>query len=293
MANKEKQKLGSYIRWTRKGRGYTLRALAEKIGIDHAHLSRIETNQILPSDETLRKIAVALDAPHLFIFANRKIPAELYEDAKNRKLSDIMEVVQKGITEEVTEELEKERLKYPPGDPFRDVVPDHPDIFDDQDWFYMFESIGAPYEWIFLPPPIRSKAIEMISKWRDQESDLILLEQEVKKLLPDPKDVVALSMTAENAGYYAGFKEGLIKAFQILNDQLKKNPYWFFAFFFSVTEARLLASFYELFKNIESSPLTLNENVLYTVIDTFANLIKISQSQGNVQNNTQNKKSDR
>lgn len=278
MALKEKQKLlGSYIRWTRKGRGYTLRALAEKIGIDHAHLSRIETNQILPSDDTLKKIAVALDAPHLFMIANRKIPTDLFNDIQSRKLSDMLGVVQKGITDEINEETEKERIKYPSDDPFRSIIPDHPDVIQDQDWFGMFESINAPYEWIFLPPPIRSKAIEMLLKWRDQETELIALEHELKKLLSDPKDAIALSTTAENAGYYAGFEKGLIEAFQTLKDHLKKNPYWFFAFFFSSTEARLLASFYDLLINIESSPLTFNEKMLHAVIDTFANLVKISQ----------------
>jgi len=285
MKEKEEKEIGSFIRWLRKGRGYTLRDLAQRVGINHAHLSRIETNQVVPSVKILRKLAIALEAPQIFVVAGRTIPADLELEKNNQKFNDVLKVVQEGITKESLEGIDEEMAKYPSDDPFRDIIPDHPNVFPEKhDWFSAFTSLGIEYEWIFLPPPIRAEVINASLRWCDKNSELMFLEQEFKdknQKLPD--NIYNLSTVAEDTGFHKGFEMGLIEAFKIFQNQLKENSLWFFAFFFPPAEARLLTTFYELCKTIDASRITLDKDILYIFINAFINLLKDNQFNQNNQ----------
>ena len=54
-------KLGEKIRQLRKSKGLTQEQLAEKIGIDNKHLSRIEKGRHMPTYKILKNLATALD----------------------------------------------------------------------------------------------------------------------------------------------------------------------------------------------------------------------------------------
>lgn len=55
--------IGNKIKALRKSQGLTQEQLAEKVGIDDKHLSKIENNKHQPSYATLCKIAEVLDFP--------------------------------------------------------------------------------------------------------------------------------------------------------------------------------------------------------------------------------------
>lgn len=55
--------LGLNIAYYRKKRGMTQEALAEKIGIDQTHMSKIEVASVGVSLDTLFKLSKALDIP--------------------------------------------------------------------------------------------------------------------------------------------------------------------------------------------------------------------------------------
>ena len=56
-----KDKLGDKIRKIRKSKGLTQKQLADKIGIDNKHLSRIEKGLHMPTYKILKNIAAALE----------------------------------------------------------------------------------------------------------------------------------------------------------------------------------------------------------------------------------------
>jgi transcriptional regulator with XRE-family HTH domain len=72
-----KQLLGLRIKEIRKKRGLSQEGLAEKVGIDPKHLSRIESGRGYPSMDTLELIASAVDVDIKLFFEN-----EHFEDAK-------------------------------------------------------------------------------------------------------------------------------------------------------------------------------------------------------------------
>lgn len=53
--------IGAFLRQCRKELGLSLRALAQRVGVDVAYLSRVESDQVSPSSRLLRKLANALD----------------------------------------------------------------------------------------------------------------------------------------------------------------------------------------------------------------------------------------
>lgn len=65
------------VRQLRKDRGLSIKALARRIRVHHAYISRIESGQVQPSEQILRKICRALkhDEAELMILADR-IPPE-------------------------------------------------------------------------------------------------------------------------------------------------------------------------------------------------------------------------
>ena len=60
--------LGARIRELRKARGLSQEELAEKIGIEQKHVSRIEVGKNYPTIPRLEKIAEALEAPIMLFF---------------------------------------------------------------------------------------------------------------------------------------------------------------------------------------------------------------------------------
>ena len=57
------KKLGLTIAYYRKLRGLTQEALAEKIGVDQTHISKIEVASVGISLDNLFRISIALDVP--------------------------------------------------------------------------------------------------------------------------------------------------------------------------------------------------------------------------------------
>ncbi|UXR33665.1 helix-turn-helix domain-containing protein [Staphylococcus simulans] len=72
--------LGNAIRKARKENDYTLKQLGEELGVTHAYLSRIENNKVVPTDELLKKIAIALDKYGLSDYLNEfRVLAGFYD----------------------------------------------------------------------------------------------------------------------------------------------------------------------------------------------------------------------
>jgi transcriptional regulator with XRE-family HTH domain len=70
-------KLGMRLRQLRKEKGVSIKVLARRLKVNHAYLSRIESGQVQPSEQILRKLARSLkhDEAELMILADR-IPPE-------------------------------------------------------------------------------------------------------------------------------------------------------------------------------------------------------------------------
>lgn len=75
-------RFGKRVRELRQGKGYTLRALAARIGVGFTYLSKVENEKLdfadYPSDDLIVKLAKALDADadELLIMA-KKIPPQI------------------------------------------------------------------------------------------------------------------------------------------------------------------------------------------------------------------------
>ncbi|WHZ28061.1 MAG: hypothetical protein OJF51_002859 [Nitrospira sp.] len=69
-------KIGTRIRQLRKQYGFGIKSLSKKVKINQAYLSRIETGQVQPSEEAIKKISKALhhDEAELMVLAD-KIPS--------------------------------------------------------------------------------------------------------------------------------------------------------------------------------------------------------------------------
>ncbi len=74
-----KELLGSRIKELRKSKGFSQDALAERIGIDAKHLSRLEVGGSFPSLDTLERLAGVLEAElkDFFEFSHEANPKEL------------------------------------------------------------------------------------------------------------------------------------------------------------------------------------------------------------------------
>ncbi|ABK99517.1 helix-turn-helix domain-containing protein [Pelobacter propionicus] len=77
--------LGLRIRELRKRAGMTQEQLAELLGIDQKHMSRIELGKSYPSLDRLLKIAVVVNAPlpNLFEFGHMNTAADLQQQVVN------------------------------------------------------------------------------------------------------------------------------------------------------------------------------------------------------------------
>jgi len=90
------KKLGQRIKELRKAKKLTQTHLAEKVGIDYKHLSRIEVGSSYPSINTLQKIAHSLDveASELFSFgfsrSKNELIQEIYEILNNTEHKNVV-----------------------------------------------------------------------------------------------------------------------------------------------------------------------------------------------------------
>lgn len=83
--------LGSYIREVREklrgeDKSYSLRQVAQRVGVEPAYLSKIERELVPPpSEDTIRKIAVALgEDPDLLLAMAGKVSSDLQEIIRRR-----------------------------------------------------------------------------------------------------------------------------------------------------------------------------------------------------------------
>jgi transcriptional regulator with XRE-family HTH domain len=58
------QNFGEYLRNVRQAKGITIRELAEKTGLNHSAISRIERNERIPKATTIKKLALGVDEPY-------------------------------------------------------------------------------------------------------------------------------------------------------------------------------------------------------------------------------------
>lgn len=89
MESKLQKLLGARIKELRNGRGLSQEKLAELIGIDVKHLSRVETGVNAPSVGRLESFSVALGVPVRSLFDYGHL------DGRDEKLGDIGEMLKK------------------------------------------------------------------------------------------------------------------------------------------------------------------------------------------------------
>lgn len=82
-----KEKLGSRIKAFRKAKGLSQEQLAELVGIEQKHVSRLEVGTSYPTIDRLEKIAVALDVPMGSFFDAGN---QTYYEEKAKKLELMM-----------------------------------------------------------------------------------------------------------------------------------------------------------------------------------------------------------
>jgi len=88
-----KELLGARIKELRKSRNISQEVLAEQIGVEPQHMSRIESGRSYPSIDRLEKISTALRVPlkDFFEFTHLEDAAERQEtiDSLTKDLSDV------------------------------------------------------------------------------------------------------------------------------------------------------------------------------------------------------------
>lgn len=97
---------GDTIRNARKGQKISLRALAEKLGINFTYLSKIESGELAaPAEDKIIAIAnqLGLDADELFMLA-RRVPSELTASVLRPQMPKILRAT-KGLSNEQLEEM--------------------------------------------------------------------------------------------------------------------------------------------------------------------------------------------
>jgi transcriptional regulator with XRE-family HTH domain len=115
-ARNRMSEFGTRIRDARRERGLSLRALAERIGVNFTYLSKIEAGEMdPPSEEKILAIAreLEVESDELFILA-QKMPDELTRAALQTHVPQILRMV-KGLSEDeklkLLKRLEKQASK--------------------------------------------------------------------------------------------------------------------------------------------------------------------------------------
>lgn len=97
---------GNRIRQLRKAHRYTLRELADLVGIDFTYLSKIENDRApAPAEERIRTLAVLLDADaeELILLAD-KLPADFEQDLLDRPEQQVAELYRSIVGKRYTDE---------------------------------------------------------------------------------------------------------------------------------------------------------------------------------------------
>ena len=103
-----KKLFGARIRELRKGLGLSQEDFAEKVDVDHRHISRIELGQNFPELETIEKIASALNVEirDLFDFQcsshDTEIKMKLNIEGVDKKTKQLILRITKAVTRAVT-----------------------------------------------------------------------------------------------------------------------------------------------------------------------------------------------
>jgi transcriptional regulator with XRE-family HTH domain len=92
--------IGNRIKFYRKVKGYTLKELAEIIGVTYPYISDMENNKKSPSMETLQKLSNALETPVYAFFTDSEVenvnssiplsPETLIEQARTLFMSEFL-----------------------------------------------------------------------------------------------------------------------------------------------------------------------------------------------------------
>lgn len=113
--------LGEKIRKMRKSRGLTQEKLAELIGIDNKHLSRIEIGKHMPTYSVLKKLAKTLDfdiygiddlkiedkAPDKLFLKSLKILNSAKSDKEKKYYLEALQFAQKGLKLNKADNIER------------------------------------------------------------------------------------------------------------------------------------------------------------------------------------------
>ncbi len=110
-----KEKFGEFIRHEREAKGIKLREMARQIGVSATFLSKVETEDWMPGEDKLRKIAevIGCDADDLLARAGR-VPSELTDIIRQHPHRHEMVALlrtTKGLTAEEMAKLVREAKK--------------------------------------------------------------------------------------------------------------------------------------------------------------------------------------
>lgn len=95
-----KKEIGFRLRYLRKSRKDSLRALAEKIEVNYSTLHKIETGENYPSIDVLDKISKVYNVDHAYFFGDKQdVPDELKGKVKWISYIDEMETLNLGPDE--------------------------------------------------------------------------------------------------------------------------------------------------------------------------------------------------
>ena len=115
--NGERVELSQRIRFLRKKKGLNQGALAEKVGINPSHLSRLENGKYQPSVDALQKIAEALEVSVDFLLSDDD-SGELEVKIENKSLSERLRLIdtldeadQQALIQVIDSMLTKQRMK--------------------------------------------------------------------------------------------------------------------------------------------------------------------------------------
>lgn len=109
--------LSQRIRFLRKKKGLNQGELAEKVGINPSHLSRLENGKYQPSVDALQKIAEALEVSVDFLLSDDE-SGELEVKIENKSLSERLRLIdtldeadQQALIQVIDSMLTKQRMK--------------------------------------------------------------------------------------------------------------------------------------------------------------------------------------
>ena len=115
--NGERVELSQRIRFLRKKKGLNQGELAEKVGINPSHLSRLENGKYQPSVDALQKIAEALEVSVDFLLSDDD-SGELEVKIENKSLSERLRLIdtldeadQQALIQVIDSMLTKQRMK--------------------------------------------------------------------------------------------------------------------------------------------------------------------------------------